>query len=304
MNLSTSYSRGLALVLISAIAYGGQPLFASQAYASEANPVGLLLSRFILASLMLWGWLVLRRVQLPTLQQAVPALLTGIGYGGAALGYYNAIHSSTVSLAVVLMFSFPAFVVAFSALFLKTPLTRPRLLALALALSGVLMASGSDLDGDITGISWALFASLSYGSAILYGSHNLPARGSLGSAAVILLGCMIPFILALPWQPPQWPQTAAGWQAVSALALFCTIVPIATFIAGAAIIGASDAATLSTLEPVVAVILAVTLLGEPLHNATLTGGLMVITAAVILARKPSEKPASSELSVHSENGAG
>ncbi|MCV6588661.1 MAG: DMT family transporter [Marinobacterium sp.] len=286
MDLSSSHRKGLLLVLISAIAYGCQPLFASQAYSNGVNPAGLLLSRFLLASLMLWSWLYWRKTPLPTLRQLGPALLTGAGYGGAALGYYNAIHSSSVSLAVVLMFSFPAFVVVLSALLLKTPLTRTRLVALALALGGVVLASGHDMQGDITGISWALFAALSYGSAILYGSHKLPARGSLSSAAVIMLGCIIPFLMALPWHPPQWPSNSEGWQAVAALALFCTIVPIATFIAGAAITGAGDAATLSTLEPVVAVILAVTLLGEPLHNATLAGGLMVVLAALMLAGKP------------------
>jgi len=296
MTHSDSYRKGLMLVLVSAIAYGCQPLFATQAYSSGANPPGLLITRFALASLLLWGWLCWRRAPLPRLRQFAPALITGTGYGCAALGYYNAIHSSSVSLAVVLMFSFPAFVVALSSLLLKTPLTRTRLIALVLALSGVVLASGSDMRGDTAGVGWALFAAVSYGSAILYGSHKLPSSGSLSSAAIIMLGCMLPFMITLPWQAPVWPHTDSGWLAIAGLALFSTIVPIATFIAGAALTGGSDAATLSTLEPVVAVVLAVSLLGEPLQATTVAGGVLVIMAALMLARskQPAAETAKSE----------
>ncbi len=278
------YSRGFALVLISAISYGTQPFFAAYGFAAGADPVGLLLSRFVLASLMLGGWLWLRRTPLPPLSQAGPALLVGVGYAGAGLGYYSASQSSSVSLAVILMFSFPAFVILFSLLFLRTPTTPTRLLALVLALGGVALASGLELQGDIHGIGWALFAALSYGAAILYGTHKLPREGSLTSAALIMLGCTLTFSVAALWQTPSLPHTAQGWTAIAGLALFATILPVAAFISGAASIGASDASTLSTLEPVVAVTVAISVLGENLSTPMLLGGALVISASILLAR--------------------
>ncbi len=279
-----SYSRGFALVLISAIGYGIQPFFAAYGFAAGADPIGLLLSRFTIASLMLGGWLWLRRTPLPTLAQAIPALLVGVGYAGAALGYYSASQTSSVSLAVILMFSFPAFVILFSLLFLRTPTTPSRLLALVLALGGVALASGLELKGDMQGIGWALFAAVSYGAAILYGTHKLPRKSSLTSAALIMLGCTLTFAVAALWQTPSWPHTGQGWTAIAGLALFATILPIATFISGAASIGASDASTLSTLEPVIAVTVAVSLLGESLSLSMLAGGALVLGASILLAR--------------------
>lgn len=286
LNHSTpaSYSRGFALVLISAIGYGIQPFFAAYGFAAGADPIGLLLSRFTLASLMLCGWLWLRRTPLPKLTQALPALLVGVGYAGAGLGYYSASQSSSVSLAVILMFSFPAFVIMFSLFFLRTPTTPARLLALVLALSGVALASGLDLNGDLQGIGWALFAALSYGAAIVYGTLKLPRKGSLTSAALIMLGCTLTFALASLWHSPSLPGTSQGWTAIAGLALFATILPVATFISGAAAIGASDASTLSTVEPIVAVTIAVSLLGESLSLSMLAGGALVISASILLAR--------------------
>ncbi|MNR44905.1 EamA-like transporter family protein [compost metagenome] len=62
-------------------------------------------------------------------------------------------------------------------------------------------------------------------------------------------------------------------------------MPVAAFLAGSPRIGSSAAATLSTVEPVVAVTIAVLFMGERLTVAMLCGGLMVMLAAVFLARQ-------------------
>jgi drug/metabolite transporter (DMT)-like permease len=69
------------------------------------------------------------------------------------------------------------------------------------------------------------------------------------------------------------------------LALFATLVPVAAFLAGSPRIGPSAAATLSTVEPVVAVTIAVLLMGEQVTYAMLAGGTMVLFAAVLLSRQ-------------------
>ena len=101
---------------------------------------------------------------------------------------------------------------------------------------------------------------------------------------MVLIGCFLGALVVSSIQPTHWPQTDAGWFSVVGLALFATIFPIATFIAGAPKIGASNASTISTMEPVVAVAIALLLIGEPLNTATMIGGGMVILAVVLLSR--------------------
>ncbi|NVK42810.1 MAG: EamA family transporter [Oceanospirillaceae bacterium] len=278
------YAKGFALVLLSAFCYGLQPLFAHFAYSSGADPVGLLLVRFSLAAGMMLLWLKAQRVRLPSLRLLGPSLLIGIGYAAAALGYYSASRTTSVSLAVILMFSFPAFVTLYSILFMDEKASWGRILSMLLATVGVALSTGMHLKGDLTGIGWALFAAVSYGAAILYGTAKVPPQNPLTSAAVILIGGALTFTCAWLLKGASWPQTALGWSSTLGLALFATILPIATFVSGSPRVGASDASTLSTLEPIVAVTIAVLLIGEEMTPSLLGGGAMVVVAAVMLSR--------------------
>ena len=87
-----------------------------------------------------------------------------------------------------------------------------------------------------------------------------------------------------PFAPNDVDSKCVNLESVVGLALFATIFPIATFIAGAPKIGASNASTISTMEPVVAVAIALLLIGEPLNTATMIGGGMVILSVVLLSR--------------------
>ncbi|UTW10100.1 DMT family transporter [Marinobacterium rhizophilum] len=283
-NYQQEYLRGFALVLLAAFCYGLQPFFAYFAYAAGADPVGLLLIRFSLASVMMLLWLKAKRVRLPSLRLLGPTLLVGVGYATSALGYYSASRSTSISLAVILMFSFPAFVTLYAILFQNEKASSGRLLSLCLACGGVIVATGLHVQGDLAGIGWALFAALSYGAAIIYGTARVAPQNPLCSATVILLGGALTFGCAWWLKGGSVPQTPLGWSACVGLALFATILPIATFVSGSPRIGASDASTLSTLEPIVAVTIAVLLVGEQMTPSLLAGGAMVVIAAVLLSR--------------------
>jgi len=281
-----TYLKGYLLVLAAAFSYGLQPYFAFFAYSDGATPIGLLLARFCLANLMLLLWLRIKKIALPRGKEFGQYLLIGLGYAGAALGYYTASQSSSISLAVILMFSFPAFVGLYSMFVLKQSIKPIRICAMLLAFCGVLLAAGNNFQGDISGVVWALFAAISYGSAIIYGAHKPNTTQPLAAAWVILLGGVGTFICAGLMQDVSLPQSLTGWTAVVGLALFATIVPIVCFISGSPSIGAANAATLSNLEPVVAIAIAVLLVGESLTWSTVLGGVLVLIAASALAKQP------------------
>ena len=66
--------------------------------------------------------------------------------------------------------------------------------------------------------------------------------------------------------------------------MLSTVVAMITFFAGMARLGAADAATLSTLEPVVTVVLAATFLAEAVGGWQIAGGAIILAAVVVLAR--------------------
>lgn len=287
-----AYLKGYLLVIVAAVSYGLQPLFAFQAYADGATPLGLLLCRYIIAFTLLLAWLSWRNISLPAGKAFGQYLIIGVGYGCAALGYYTASQSTSVSLAVIVMFTFPAFITLYSMVILKDPPRTSRILSMVMGLGGVVLAAGSDIHGDLSGIGWALFAALSYGASIIYGSHNAVSKQPLADSCVIMLGGALIFGVAVLGStlletgiPVSLPSGSSSWLATVGLAGFATLLPAICFISGSPKTGAANAATISTLEPVVAISIAVLMIGESLPVATLLGGVLVLAAAITLARK-------------------
>ncbi len=80
------------------------------------------------------------------------------------------------------------------------------------------------------------------------------------------------------------PATAAGWCAVVAIAVVCTVLAIAFFLAGLERVGAVRASIYSAVEPAFTVALATVVLGEKLTALRVAGGALILGAVLLLAR--------------------
>jgi drug/metabolite transporter (DMT)-like permease len=74
--------------------------------------------------------------------------------------------------------------------------------------------------------------------------------------------------------------SAAGWGWLLCLAAVSTVTAISLFFAGLERVGPTMAAILSTVEPLVTVLLALIVLGERLGAIQLLGGALVLAAVV------------------------
>ena len=135
-----------------------------------------------------------------------------------------------------------------------------------------------------------LAAALIYSVYILVGSRVLKDEDPLAAATVVMLAAAVVFGLAVLVVEPHFPVTASAWGAVAAIALVSTVVAMVGFFAGIQRLGAADAATLSTLEPVVTFVLAALFLGEAVSLTQVLGGVIVLGAVIALARA-SDQPA-------------
>jgi drug/metabolite transporter (DMT)-like permease len=81
-----------------------------------------------------------------------------------------------------------------------------------------------------------------------------------------------------------FPASSSGWLSIAGIVLIATVIPVVTFLAGLERIGPTNAAMLSTLEPVVTVLLAAWLFAERLEPITLVGGALILVAVLILTR--------------------
>ncbi len=106
------------------------------------------------------------------------------------------------------------------------------------------------------------------------------------AAAYMLLGATVSVAwVTISWQGLDIPSTVIAVGIVSSLALIATALPIVTLFAGLKRLGVVPAAILSTLEPVMAVLMVILFLGEQIWLGQVLGGALIIASGLILQAK-------------------
>jgi drug/metabolite transporter (DMT)-like permease len=275
------------LVLISAIAFGTNAIFAKLAYRAGLGTTQTLAFRFVLAAIGMWGLaLVLRQNPLRFERRSFLALfaLGAIVYTGQSLAYFTALQTLPASLCALIVYVYPSLVVIAGWLFLRRTVSRWHTVALLGSFAGlVLLVGGAELH-IAWGLAFAIAAPAIYTAYILLSEREMSRVPALGAGAVIMSGAGIAFAAIAQLQGELRPPSSAdGWMVVLALALIPTMIAISTFLAGLPRVGAARASLLSTWEPVVTVILAVILFGDSFSLVQAVGGVLILAAVVMQA---------------------
>lgn len=212
-------------------------------------------------------------------------LLMGLLEAGAIFSYFVSVRYTTVSIAVLLLYTAPVYVTLLSPLILKENITRRGLFALGLSIAGVVMVVRPDKpEGmNIIGISLGLASGLLYALMILtsrylkdYYSGTAQATWSI----IINMAVFSPFLLAT--------DTKAVMDNLFLLILF-GLIPTAMgsllFLNGLGLVKAQGASIISLLEPASAVVFAFLILSEPVSSTTLLGGALILLGALMVSRE-------------------
>ena len=191
----------------------------------------------------------------PSLLCAVllPPFVLGLTLYGLETGlFFASLERIDVSLASLLVCSYPALVVAGAVLLGRERASKRRLVALVVALAGVLLALAGGVGGalDPIGIALALAAAVIYASYVLVSDRLLGTTEPLVLATMLCAGAATAFalggaatgslVVAMP------PRTLL---LIAAIALAATVLPIAAFLGGVRRLGPSRATILGTVEP-------------------------------------------------------
>ena len=288
---------GILLIIISAASFGTFPIFGRWAYAEGMDVFTILFLRFTLAAILLAALMAARRVALRS-SDSFPRGTTllkligmgAVGYVGQAFSYLTALKYASPGLVALLLYLYPIIVMLLSALFLSERITRPKIAAVVLALIGLALTVGPE-GGQVIGIVLAIAAAVIYSVYIIVGTGVMKEVSAIQSSTVIFASAGAASGALMLIDGPHLPATPAGWAVIGGIVLIATILAVVTFMAGLERIGPTNAAMLSTLEPVVSVLLSVLLLGESLHPITLVGGALILIAVIVLTRSEMRAPA-------------
>ncbi|SOZ37538.1 DMT family transporter [Cupriavidus neocaledonicus] len=284
---------GVLLIAVSASAFGAMAIFARFAYAAGADVYGLLLVRFMLAAAALAWVMRTRGIALPPWRRVLAlAAMGGIGYVGQSFCFFSALNHAQASLVALLLYLYPLFVTILAAIFLKERLTTAAVVALVLCSVGAGLTVGGGA-GSPLGIALGLAAAVIYsvyiivGARLTAGVNPIATTTVICTAAALVYGAVGMLRAGAGAPPPQFPADAGGWLALAGIALLSTVLAILTFFAGLQRLGAAQASMLSTLEPVVTVVLAALLLGEQIGAAQALGGGLILAGVLWLTRRGS-----------------
>jgi drug/metabolite transporter, DME family len=214
-----------------------------------------------------------------------------LGYALFTLVYFSALERTTIAIAVALLYTAPGFVLLMSALLWRERVSRARMVALALVLSGVVLVTGAGgalLRGGASLGPAALLLGLGAGATYaLYTIFSKVATERWGPEAALFWSFGFATLVLALIAPPHAPFLRAPQHVplLLALGIVPTLIPYALYLAALRELRASTASMLAAVEPVIAAILAALLLGERLQPAQAVGMLLIVAAAVLLARR-------------------
>jgi drug/metabolite transporter (DMT)-like permease len=205
----------------------------------------------------------------------------GILFAGIVFGIFKALELVPVSIAILTYFVYPLLTgIAGAVLGIDRLTWSGAAAALAAFLGLVLMIRAHAEDIAVAGIAFALFAACCRAAVLLIAraklndaDPRLTTWNSLVSSTAIFV---VAALVTLNWKSPQ---TALGWTALIAVSV-CTAVATLTIFISTARIGPFRTALIMNLEPLMATLLSVPLLGETMTPTQALGGAIMLAALV------------------------
>lgn len=281
---------GFIFVLLAGIGFGFLGIFGRLASQNGLNIGELLTYRFTLATTLLLTGILIFKPKLIKLSFKQIGISTGLGIFGYAVFstlYFKSIEGLSVSLAALLLFTFPIFVNLGAHFILKEKMSKQQIISLIIACLGLtILLWGPLVFNSLSAVICALAAAISYSIYVLVSGRyqqNIPPLSS--SLYVITSAALALYVFHQPSFAKITELSSQQIYIILGIALVSTIGPLTLFLAGLQRLSSSKASIVVMIEPVVAAFAAWILLDEQLTGQQLLGAGLVMIALVLNALK-------------------
>ncbi len=277
----------------------GSGFFFGKIALTQMNVGAMTLYRFLFATLALAPLLLTHRPRFSRSGWGLLLLASFLGYPLQCLIQFSGLALTTVSHASLMVGTMPVILAVGATLFAHERMDSTGWGAVALsALGATLIAvsahgtaarhatgtNGPTLIGDllvvlslVIALGWIL---LNKRLMQLYSSVSVTAYGIACGTAMLLV--VVPLLYPQPFGPPLTAISLKVWLALAASGLLCTASATLLWNWGLTQVPASQAGVLLNMEPLVGSLLGVFLLGEGLGPSALTGGALILAAALLI----------------------
>lgn len=205
----------------------------------------------------------------------------------------QSMQRNTLSLASVLLYSAPVFVMLFSCILFEEKLTPAKLAALLLTFAGCALVSGlatAGIQADTVGLLLGLGSGLAYGSYSVFSKYALRRYHPLTFTAYnFTIAAALSFPFCRGGIAGVFGAHPGAWLMVVVFALCANLIPYCLYTYSLKYMDAGKASICTTVEPVTASLLGALVFGEALGGWTVVGILLVVGGAMVLNLKRKER---------------
>ena len=284
------------MAALAAAAYGTNPAFAIPLYEEGMNPNSVLLFRYllglpILAAIMQWRHIPFRL----TKTEIGPVAILGILMALSSLSLFESYRYMNSGIASTLLFVYPIMVAVMMIFFFHERFRWSVAICLVVMSAGLLLLMKSQGGEGIStlGVLLVIISALTYALYIIFTNVSKVVRAIPTTKLLfyvlcwgsLFYGLLIPVGFELTM-----PAVGTGWVGLFALAIIPTVISLSCTTRAIQLIGSTPTAIFGALEPVSAVILSVTVLGQTLTTRDIIGGALIVAATIIvIADKPVDR---------------
>lgn len=280
------------LKLLAAVTLWGGTFVAGRMLGQEIGPYSSAFLRFLIASVCLMTLLLRTEKRLPAMTPRTIAGVILLGLTGVFaynVCFFTGLQTVPASRASVTIAMNPVVIALAAAVFLGEPLSKKKILGIALSVSGAVtvISHGDPLSLLSEGVGTGdLFILGCVGSWASYSLVGKVVMGSLSPLASVALSSVAgTFLLLFPALHEGLlfdieHMASSEWTAIVYLAVFATVVGFTWFYEGVKAIGASKAAVFINFVPVFAITSSYFILNEAVDLSLVAGAALVISGVV------------------------
>lgn len=283
--------KGYLAAAASAVSYGMNPLGALYLYKEGLTTDCVLFYRFFLASLLLAGYMLIKRESFRIgWKELFLLLFLGSMFAVSSMTYYFSFFYMDVGVSTTLLFIYPVMVAAIMTLFFKERLSLHVALSIVGALAGVVVLYvGGDAVLSLVGVALVFFSALSYALYMVVVNRTKPKLSSVKLTFYAALFCAVLICVSTAIAGSgniHLLTNGKQWFWASFLALFPGLLSLLMMAIAVRNVGSTKTSVMGALEPLTAVCIGVFVFGEQMTFRLAVGIILVVGAVLLVIVSP------------------
>lgn len=274
---------GLFLVAVSATGFGLMSSFARLASKLNVNLFTLLSFRFLLAFLILLAICIFTKksFHLAFKKIIIISLLGIFGYAVMAYLLFSSYNYMPASIATIIFYAYPLLTYVISIISRHEDFKLSKAGILLICLFGLFISIYSGGEIEIIGLVFAIGAGLIYSLFIFISDTFIKDIPSVVSSTMICLTSGLTLLFIGISRHQVSPHVSMeGWAIITALSIASTVIPIVFFFNGVKLIGATNSAIVSIIEPITSMLFSMLFFHDVLNRMQMTGIVIVLVATI------------------------